>query len=648
MKRKEIGNGAPNDGFGLTEVHGWALGAITTPSAQSYYVDDVTLYGTAPIRPLTVAFSAINYNVTEGTTATVTVKLSKPVSEVVTVEYRTTIGTAVAERDYTPVTGTLTFPANSTEQSFNVLTSDDAKHQGERGIQVELSAPTGGAILGTPPVARITIRDNEAYDPRLLDDFETFPYLWSTDNNVTLSNPEIITRTPMALPGQGTYEHVLRVDKTRTASSYEFGRDFPVAQDWSDAAGLSLWYYGQNSGKKIAVRLTNTEPITDEQTNAKLVWSDEFNTPNGTAPDSSVWGREVGDGVAIGNPGWGNDELQYYTDSTENAATDGHGNMVITVRKADGDQQCYYGPCQYTSARLLTKNRFEVAYGRVETRLKVPRGAGLWPAFWMLGTDIDQVAWPQTGEIDIMEHVGRLPNEVFGTLHGPGYSGGQSYGRFIDIGEPVADKYHTFAVDWQPNKIVWYFDGDPYFTATPDDAFLQGKEWVYNHPFFMILNMAVGGNFGGAVGSETTFPQELLVDYVRLYQTEPRPVEFEASIDDTFTRLEENHAALHGLPGTSRAGSEPLGSSKDQLRGTRSTSPVLSDGRPYAHDAARHDAEGHRTDASASNIWSGSTAGLARPIATVLRRRYTTDRCHHQQRGRHHGERSGHVYLHVQ
>ena len=168
---------------------------------------------------------------------------------------------------------------------------------------------------------------------------------------------------------------------------------------------------------------------------------------------------------------------------------------------------CYYGPCEYTSARLLTKNRFEVAYGRVEARIKVPMGAGLWPAFWMLGTDIDQVNWPQTGEIDIMEFVGRLPNQVFGTLHGPGYSGGQSYGGIYDLSEPVADKYHVFAVEWQPDKIVWYIDGIQYFTATADDAFLQGKQWVFNHPFFILMNVAVGGNFGGAVGADTTFPQ---------------------------------------------------------------------------------------------------------------------------------------------
>lgn len=549
MHRKEIGNGAPNDGFGLTEVHGWALGAITTPSPQTYYVDDVILYGTAPIRPLTVGFSTISYQVTEGGSATVTARLSKPASDPVTVQYRTTIGQAIANRDYTPVVGTLSFPPNVTQQSFTIPTFDDGKYQGTRGIQVELSNPTSAA-LGLPPVARVSILDNESYDPALLDDFETFPYQWSADTKTTPSNPEIAASSPRALPGQGAYEHVLQVGQKNGEGAFGFGRAFPTGQDWSDSTDLRLWYYGQNSGKQIVVTLANNQASTGTPSQWKLAWSDEFNSKPGTAPNPSVWGREVGDGTANGIPGWGNDELEYYTDNTANAATDGKGNLVITTKAADGSLSCYYGPCKYTSARLLTKSRFEVAYGRVEARVKVPRGAGLWPAFWMLGTDIDQVNWPQTGEIDIMEHVGRLPNQVFGTLHGPGYSGGQSYGRIVDLGKPVADDFHIFAVEWQPNKIVWTVDGLPYFTATPNDAFLQGKQWVYNHPFFMLLNVAVGGNFGGAVGADTTFPQETLVDYVRLYQSKPSLASFQAEFLDTFTGWKQVRVPFAAFKGT--------------------------------------------------------------------------------------------------
>jgi beta-glucanase (GH16 family) len=555
MARKEIGNGAPNDGFGLTEVHGWAFGTLGTGGPKTYYLDRATLYGTAPERPLTVGFTAIRYPVAEGSAATVTARLSKPAAETVTVQYRTTIGQAIAGRDYTPTAGTLTFAPNVTQQSFTVATFDDAKYQGERGVQVELSGPTGGAALGTPPVARVAIQDNEAYDPTLLDDFEAPPYLWSADGRITLSSAEIAAGDARALPGQGPYERVLEASWQHGKGAFELERRFATGQDWSDAAGLKFWYYGQNSGRDVHVRLANDRAagLASVPSAWQQVWSDEFDTRAGTAPNPNVWGHEVGDGVALGNPGWGNDELEYYTDSTANAATDGRGNLAITARAAEGQQQCYYGPCKYTSARLLTKQRFEVAYGRVEARIKVPRGAGLWPAFWMLGTDIDQVGWPQSGEIDIMENVGRLPNQVFGTLHGPGYSGGQSYGGIYDLGRPAADDFHTFAIEWQPDKIVWYVDGILYHQATPGDAFLQGKQWVYNHPFFMLLNVAVGGNFGGPVGAGTIFPQQMLVDYVRLYQARPRPAEFTAAFQDDFSgwrQISIPFSAFQGASGT--------------------------------------------------------------------------------------------------
>ncbi|MGE5156110.1 MAG: family 16 glycosylhydrolase, partial [Betaproteobacteria bacterium] len=532
LHRKEIGNGAPNDGLGLTEVHGWALGAITTPSPQSYYVDDASLYGVAPERPLTVAFSSLSYPVTEGASATVTAKLSKPSSEPVTVDYASTISTAIAGRDYTPFSGTLTFAPNVTQQSFTVATVDDGKYQGSRAVQVELSAPTGGAAIGLPPIASVTIKDDEAYDPALIDDFEASPLRWSSDAKTALANPELAAGDPLALPDQGAWERVLQASPKNGVSALAFGRTFPTGQDWSNAGGLEFWYLGQGGGRKIQVSLANDQAPAASPSDWGLVWSDEFNGASGAVPSARTWGREIGDGTIYGIPGWGNDELEYYTDGPANAAMDGSGNLVITTKAADGTQLCYYGPCQYTSARLLTKNRFDVAYGRVEARVKVASGAGLWPAFWMLGANIDQVDWPQAGEIDIMENVGRLPNQVFGTLHGPGYSGGQSYGGSLDLGQPVSEGFHTFAVEWQPDRITWLLDGSPYFTATPDDPFLQGKEWVFNHPFYMLLNVAVGGNFGGAVGPDTTFPQRTKVDYVRLYQAAPSPKLFSASFRD--------------------------------------------------------------------------------------------------------------------
>ncbi len=535
MHRKEIGNGAPNDGFGLTEIYGWALGTITTPAPQTYYVDNVKVYGVAPVRPLTVGFTTIDYKFTEGATATLTAKLSKPSSTPVTVDFATSFGLAVAERDYLPVSGTLTFPPNTTLQSFTIQTLDNQKYQGERGVLVTLTNPTGELALGQPAITRLNILDNESYDPALLDDFESYPYLWAGDKKITLADLEIASGNPLAIPGQGDFESVLQAIQKNGRDSYTFSRTFPTGQDWSDSGGLNFWYYGRNRNKDVVVSLDNNQSAGNPGSKWKVVWADEFNGRAGSAANANVWGQEVGDGTVNGIPGWGNSELEYYTSGTNNAALDGRGNLKITVKKADGSLMCYYGPCEYTSARLLTKNRFEIAYGRVEARIKVPTGAGLWPAFWMLGTDIDQVTWPQTGEIDIMEYVGRQPNQVFGTLHGPGYSGGQSYGKVLDIGKPVADSYHIFAVEWQPNKIVWLFDGQPYFTATPDDPFLQGKPWVFNHPFFLLLNVAIGGNFGGQVGADTTFPQAMSVDYVRLYQAKTRPVSFEATFREDFS-----------------------------------------------------------------------------------------------------------------
>ncbi len=535
MTRKEIGNGAPNDGFNLSEVHGYGLGTLNTGGPAVYYLDNVMVYGLAPERPLTVSFGSINYDVLEGSTANAIVKLNKPVEETVTIDVSTEYGAAIPDRDYIPTQETLVFDPNTTQQTFTVQTINDNKYQGDLGVVLSLSNPTGGAELGLPPIARLTILDDESYDPNLLDDFETTPYFWEVDKKATLTNLEIEADDALALPGQGAFEHVLVAAQKHGRGSFTFSRTFPIGQNWSDSGGLNFWYYGQNSSKDIEINLVNQEEINNQPSDWELVWSDEFNDEAGTAPDESIWGQEYGDGTANGIPGWGNDELEFYTASTENAALDGGGNLQITAKEADGSLMCYYGPCEYTSARLLTKDRFEVAYGRVEARIKVPEGAGLWPAFWMLGTDLDHVGWPQSGEIDIMEYVGRVPNEIFGTLHGPGYSGGASYGQYYDLGEPVGNQFHIFAVEWEPDKIVWLLDGVPFFTATPDDDYLLGKQWVFNHPFYILLNVAVGGNFGGPVGEETTFPQSMQVDYVRLYQADKNSTSFSTSFIDDFT-----------------------------------------------------------------------------------------------------------------
>jgi beta-glucanase (GH16 family) len=530
--RKEIGNGAPNDGLTLTEVHGWAFGALTTSGTQTFYADNLTLYGTAPVRPLTVGFTKSSYDITEGHTARITVKLSKTSDSPITIRYATMPGSATVDRDYTPTSGTLSFAPGVTQQTFTIATHDDTKYEGDQSALLQLSTPNG-AELGLPSLARLNIQDNERYDPALLDDFETTPDLFDQGQNATLSSKEIAASSALALPGQTGYERVLEATSaTSGQSAFRFGRRFAQGQDWSAAQGLSFWYYGHNSGRTINVDLLDNQAVDPGPAGWQLAWSDEFNDPAGTPPNADTWTHEIGDGTANGIPGWGNSELQYYTNSTENAATDGAGNLAITV-KATGDSstaRCYYGPCKYTSARLISAHKAEFAYGRVEARVRVPSGAGLWPAFWMLGTDIERVGWPQTGEIDIMEHVGREPNRVFGTIHGPGYSGGDSFGGIYDFAEPVAERYHTYAVEWQPNKIVWYVDGIRYHEAAP--ANVAPDQWVFNHPFFLLLNVAVGGNFGGPVGGDTTFPQTMQVDYVRVYQGVDTAERFTATFTD--------------------------------------------------------------------------------------------------------------------
>lgn len=247
----------------------------------------------------------------------------------------------------------------------------------------------------------------------------------------------------------------------------------------------------------------------------KLTWADEFNGRTGAGIDEAKWTAETGGG------GWGNRELQFYTARLRNASMDGRGSLAIRAYKETPPPgaECWYGPCLYTSARLITKRKFEQQYGRFEARLRLPAGQGLWPAFWMLGADIDRVGWPACGEIDIMENIGREPGTVHGTLHGPGYSGAQGVGApyALPAGRRFADSFHTFAVEWEPRAIRWYVDGQLFQTRTPADL-PAGARWVFDRPFFLILNVAVGGNWPGGPDATTSFPQTLLVDYVRVYR----------------------------------------------------------------------------------------------------------------------------------
>ncbi len=245
-----------------------------------------------------------------------------------------------------------------------------------------------------------------------------------------------------------------------------------------------------------------------------LIWSDEFNGAAGTPVDSKKWALEIGGG------GWGNKELQYYSNRTLNSSMDGNGNLAITAIKETlpRKNRCWYGQCKYSSARLKTIDRFEQAYGRFEARIKIPSGQGLWPAFWMLGNNIDKVGWPRCGEIDIMENIGREPSTVHGTIHGPGYSEANGIGSAYRLAAGAfTDDFHVFAIEWEPAAIRWYVDGNLYQTATPGNL-PKGAAWVFDHPFILLLNVAVGGSWPGKPDSTAVFPQRMYVDYVRVYR----------------------------------------------------------------------------------------------------------------------------------
>ena len=233
----------------------------------------------------------------------------------------------------------------------------------------------------------------------------------------------------------------------------------------------------------------------------KLTWGDDFEGAAGEAVDASKWAYDTG-------PNWYNNELQCYTPGTTNASLDGQGHLVIEARKEAREGR------QYTSARLKTEGKKTFTYGRIEGRMKLPYGQGMWPAFWMLGGN----SWPNDGEIDIMENLGREPSIVHGTIHGPGYSGsaGPTAAYTLPNNAKFSDDFHVFAIEWEASAIRWYVDGNLYSTKTPAD--IPGKTWVFDHPFFIILNLAVGGDWPGNPDATTVFPQRLVVDYIRVCQ----------------------------------------------------------------------------------------------------------------------------------
>ena len=241
-----------------------------------------------------------------------------------------------------------------------------------------------------------------------------------------------------------------------------------------------------------------------------LVWADEFHGPAG-ALNPQAWQHDT-----FGDPT--GTELQCYTDSPANVAQDGRGHLVITALEAPFHLCADGATSKYTSARITTETLRYWQHGRLEVRARVPSGVGTWPAFWALGQDKPVVEWPRSGEIDVMEYVAADPFRLIGTIHGPDPAGERWFLQAaLDVDEPLSDGFHTYAVDWTAEEMVWSLDGEEYGRVTREEAEELG-DWVFDKPFYLILNLAVGGILGGPVSDETVFPQSFVVDYVRVYQ----------------------------------------------------------------------------------------------------------------------------------
>ncbi|MWC30632.1 carbohydrate-binding protein [Paenibacillus sp. MMS18-CY102] len=357
--------------------------------------------------------------------------------------------------------------------------------------------------------------------------------LWDFEVYGNGTTPIQQVATPTFTPAPGTYSSAQNVTIV-TATS---GATIKYTADGSTPTLASTTYTGPiivsastvikaiaiKSGMTDSSMSTGTYTIsTGQQPGAwKLVWNDEFNGAAGAGVDTSKWTYETGGG------GFGNGELQYYTDRTNNVYLEQDpadtGNRFLVIKAL----QEAYGNQNYTSGRIKTQNKYSFKYGKFEMRAKLPQGQGIWPAFWMLGDDLPTAGWPNSGEIDIMEFVGSTPTNVYGTIHGPGYSGGTSLGTSYTYPAGFSNAFHTYAIEWEPNVIRWYFDSQLYQTRTIED--LAGRTWPFDHNFFLLLNLAVGGAWPGSPDASTVFPQKYTVDYVRVYQREggvypPHPV----------------------------------------------------------------------------------------------------------------------------
>ena len=263
----------------------------------------------------------------------------------------------------------------------------------------------------------------------------------------------------------------------------------------------------------------STAPLVSTAPNATwmLVWSDEFDGAAGSRVDATKWNYETADGCKQGICGWGNNEKEFYTDAPENISLNGQGKLMIVARAAPAGLKCYYGPCRYTSGKATTRNKMLAEPGRVVARIKLPSGQGLWPAFWMLGYTSPTTPWPDCGELDIMENKGSQPATTSSALHGPGYSGQTPFAHANSLASgALSDDFHTFAVEWDSLRVRFFVDDALHYEITRAAVERYGRS-VLDQPYFVIINLAVGGHFDGDPQSDAIFPATMLVDYVRVY-----------------------------------------------------------------------------------------------------------------------------------
>ncbi len=280
----------------------------------------------------------------------------------------------------------------------------------------------------------------------------------------------------------------------------------------------------RNLGSRLALAVCSsfacacsTSVVSTPTTTWVQVWSDDFDGPAGSRVDATKWNYETADGCPQGICGWGNNEKEYYTDAADNIALNGSGQLMIVARTAPAGLNCYYGPCRYTSGKITTRNKMLAQPGRVVARIKLPAGQGLWPAFWMLGHTSPTTPWPDCGEIDIMENKGSQPVTTSSALHGPGYSGQTPFAHAQSLTSgALADDFHTFAVEWDSLVVQFFVDDALHYRVTRNDIERYGRS-VLDQPYFVIINLAVGGHFDGDPQSDAILPATMLVDYVRVY-----------------------------------------------------------------------------------------------------------------------------------